>query len=184
MVIAVRCTEILDFHFGKLHAIHKWVESSSQTKVHYCGSKMNIRLVIALLGLLASLASCALIKKSQCSSYGFNENTLQCSTCETLSKIVSNRDAYENCKVCCIEKVEDLFGLAVLEVDNRYLAHMADLDAIVAKKDELKLKVKYRFGSPVLKMYKASSDEEPAETIAVGTWNQDNFKEYLKSHLK
>ena len=145
---------------------------------------MKAQLVLALLLVLISLTLSAVIKKSQCASYGFNENTLQCSTCETLSKIVSNREAYDNCKVCCIEKVEDKFGLAVLEIDNRYLAHMPDLDAIVGMKDELKLKVQYRFGSPVLKMFKNSLDDEPAETIAVGTWNQDNFKEYLKSHLR
>lgn len=140
-------------------------------------------LYFVLLALLLSSTFAASIKKSQCIAYGFNDNTLQCSTCETLSKIVSNREAYENCKVCCIEKVEERFGMAVLEVDNRYLAHMPDLDAIIAKKDELNLKVRYRFGSPVLKMYKSKSDEEPAETIAVGTWNQDNFKEYLLSHV-
>jgi hypothetical protein len=97
-------------------------------------------------------------------------------------RIVADNTIYDDCKFCCVHQTEEKFQRAVLEIDNRYISYMPEVEAIIKIKSDLNLEVKYRFGSPQLKMYNANEDE-PIEVLSVSSWTKDNFKEYIKSHL-
>jgi hypothetical protein len=101
-----------------------------------------------------------------------------------MNKILDHATTYNNCKSCCIEKVEEKYAVAVLEVDKRYLSFMKEISAVIEKKQELKLKIRYRTGNPTLYMYKEKGDKEPSESIAVGSWQKSTFEDYLATHLK
>lgn len=122
--------------------------------------------------------------RDDCPSLGYNPSVLTCDTCDTLHKILDHQTTYDTCKSCCIAKVEEKFAHAVLEVDKRYLSFMKEISAVIEKKAELGLKVRYRYVNPTLYMYKEKSDKEPAETILVSQWNKATFEDYLSSHLK
>jgi hypothetical protein len=124
------------------------------------------------------------ITREDCASYGYNVAVLSCETCEQMNKILDHTTTYDNCRACCIEKVEEKYAVAVLEVDKRYLSFMKEISAVIEKKQELKLKVRYRTGNPTLFMYKEKGDKEPAESIAVGSWEKGTFEDYLATHLK
>lgn len=121
--------------------------------------------------------------RNDCLSVGFNPTVLSCDTCEKVQRMIGDKSTYDNCKFCCMSQVEEKFNNAVLEVDNRYIHYMPELEAIIKIKDKLNLEVKYRFGSPQLKMYNKDDQDEAVETLSVSSWSQDNFKEYIKSHL-
>ncbi len=132
-----------------------------------------------------TISTQSIIVKKDCLSQGFNPSVLVCSTCETMRKLINDVTTYSRCKECCINrKTDEKYLKAVLEVDNRYLSYQPELEAIVALKSILNFSVKYRFGNPQLKMFKKLEDEEPSEIISVSSWNQDNFKGYLKSHYE
>lgn len=121
--------------------------------------------------------------KDDCKLYGFNSNILECSTCQYILKTLNHEATYDKCSKCCIEKVEEKYNYAILEVDKRYLPFMKELSLVVESKNELKLKVKYKYGSPTLYMYKDKLDSEASEVISVGNWKKDTFVEYLSTHL-
>jgi hypothetical protein len=129
-----------------------------------------------------SLTQGALTSKSDCMNLGFNPTSLSCSTCEKVLRIVADNNTYDDCKFCCVHQNEEKFHKAVLEIDNRYISYMPEMEAIIKIKADLNLEVKYRFGSPQLKMY-GLNEEEAVEILSVSSWSQDNFKEYIKSHL-
>lgn len=140
---------------------------------------------VLVLLFMVLLASCvAGILREDCESHGFNVAVLSCDSCEILHKILDHSTTYDNCKVCCIEKVEEVYELAVLEVDKRFLEFMKDISEVVKSKKELNLKVRYRNGVPTLLMYKNKADPQAAESITVGSWDKNTFVEYLSSHLK
>uniref|UniRef100_A0A7S3GQR9 Selenoprotein F/M domain-containing protein n=2 Tax=Spumella elongata TaxID=89044 RepID=A0A7S3GQR9_9STRA len=139
---------------------------------------------IYIFALLAALVTAQAFVRDNCPSLGYNPSVLTCDTCDTMHKILDHQTTYDNCKSCCIAKVEEKFSLAVLEVDKRYLSFMKEISAVTEKKSELGLKVRYRYVNPTLYMYKEKGDKEPAETIAVGQWNKATFEDYLSSHLK
>lgn len=122
-----------------------------------------------------------------CASYGYNINTLMCPTCAYIKEAIGGEAegdaAIKVCEECCINKEEEKYKRAVLEVDKRYLKALPDIGAIVKMKSELKLKVKYRYGPSSLLMYKEKNDYEPAETLSVNSWSKDVFIDYLKTHL-
>jgi hypothetical protein len=124
------------------------------------------------------------INREDCASYGYNVAVLSCETCDHMNKILDHPTTYDNCKTCCIEKVEEKYSVAVLEVDKRYVSFMKEISAVIEKKQELKLKVRYRTGNPTLYMYKEKGDKEPSESIAVGSWEKSTFEDYLATHLK
>mmetsp|Transcript_79038 Transcript_79038/g.155051 ORF Transcript_79038/g.155051 Transcript_79038/m.155051 type:complete len:151 (+) Transcript_79038:89-541(+) len=139
-------------------------------------------LILIFLSLVASFV--AGILKEDCASHGFNVAVLSCETCELMQKILDHGSTYDNCKTCCIEKVEETYEQAVLEVDKRFLEFLKDLSEVIKIKKELNLKVRYRNGIPTLLMYKNKGDSRAAESIAVGSWDKNTFVEYLGSHLK
>lgn len=124
------------------------------------------------------------ILREDCASHGFNVAVLSCESCEHMNKILDHSATYENCKSCCIEKVEELYEQAVLEVDKRYVAYMKEISSVIENKQKLKLKIRYRTSAPTLYMYKEKGDTVPAESIAVGSWEKSTFEEYLSTHLK
>lgn len=131
----------------------------------------------------------AVASPQACLDYGYNPATLICSTCDSVGQILGEQsEAKKKCLECCVNLVnsEEKYAKAVLEIDKRAVGFFPELKAIIDKKKELKLTVRYIFGSPRLLMYKTEdiSDEEPAEELSVHSWNQDTFKDYLKSHLK
>lgn len=122
-----------------------------------------------------------------CLDYGFNPTTLSCSTCETVGQILGEQSEAKNkCLECCVNMAtaEEKYGKAVLEIDKRSLGFFPDLQSVVEKKKELKLIVRYRFGSPRLLMYKFADDDEPSEDLSVHSWTKDTFEDYLSSHLR
>jgi len=133
---------------------------------------------------LAALSAALAFVRDDCPSLGYNPSVLTCETCDTMHKILDHQSTYDNCKSCCIAKVEEKFSHAVLEVDKRYLSFMKEISAVIEKKAELGLKVRYRYVNPTLYMYKEKGDKEPAETITVSQWNKATFEDYLSSHLK
>ena len=121
--------------------------------------------------------------KDKCIELGFNSNNLNCKTCDYILKILDHEATYKNCKLCCNEKVEEIYSYAVLEVDKRYLPFMKDLSSIVQRSEELNLVIKNKYGGAALLMYKDKSDKEPSESIIVSSWKVDMIEEYLKTHL-
>jgi len=143
---------------------------------------MTLFLLICVL--LLSLSSVVSVLRDDCASLGYNPSVLTCETCDNMHKILDHQTTFDNCKSCCIAKVEETYALAVLEVDKRYLSYMKEISAVIEKKAELKLKVRYRYVNPTLYMYKQKGDSDPAETIAVGSWDKATFEDYLSTHLK
>jgi hypothetical protein len=123
-----------------------------------------------------------------CKNVGFNKDTLQCTTCETLNKVVGDSDFYQECKSCCIVPTEEIYEKAVLEIDKRILTYAGDIKKVmksVKKEDKVDFEVRYKFGSrPTLLMYKKRSDESPSESVSVGSWEESLLSDYLKVHLK
>lgn len=121
--------------------------------------------------------------KDNCVELGYNVNNLNCKTCDIILKILDHEKIYNDCKLCCTEKMEEIYTHAVLEVDKRYLPFMKDLSIIVEKANELNLIIKNKYGAATLLMYKNKSDEEPSESIIVSLWGVDMIEEYLKTHF-
>ena len=147
---------------------------------------MNLAVCLAMALLFICRPSEA-VSATDCQSYGFNSNTLVCSVCEHVGQILGEQsEAKKKCSECClnIATTEEKYSKAVLEVDKRALPYLPDIEAIIKKKKDLKLTVRYRLGSPQLLMFKNKEDYDPTETISVHSWNQDTFKDYLETHIK
>jgi hypothetical protein len=160
------------------HALMHFYQTS---RLRWPGVMMN-GLTLLVFALLSAVAFA--IIREDCASYGFNVAVLSCETCDHMNKILDHTATYENCKSCCIEKVEEVYEQAVLEVDKRYIAYMREISAVIENKQKLKLKVRYRTATPTLNMYKEKGDSVPAESIPVGSWDKATFEEYLSTHLK
>ena len=123
-----------------------------------------------------------------CLDYGYNPTALDCTTCDVIGQILGDQaEAKKKCLTCCntIINAEEIYEKAVLEVDKRALPYMPDVQAVVEKKKDLKLSIRYRFGgSPRLLMYKDKDDDEPSESLSVYSWTKDTFIDYLKSHVR
>ena len=115
----------------------------------------------------------------------FDSNVLQCSTCDSLLKIVGDQSIFDDCANCCRpDEKTQRFRSAVLQVDKRFLMAFPDIKSVIKSSKELKIGVEYSFGSrPMLLMYKNDGDEDPAESIPVHSWSKDTFQEYLASSL-
>jgi hypothetical protein len=125
----------------------------------------------------------SIILKEDCAAFGYNPAVLTCDTCDNMHKILDHSTTYDNCMTCCIKKEEEVYVTAVLEVDKRYLSFMKELSTVVEKKNELGLKIRYRYGNPTLHMYKNKGDSEPTESINVANWEKSTFEDYLSTHL-
>lgn len=122
-----------------------------------------------------------------CIDYGYNPTTLSCSTCDIVGQILGEQsEAKSKCKECCINispTTEEKYRKAVLEVDKRSISYFPDIQAVIDKKKELKISIRYSFGSPRLLMYKNTDDDEPTETLSVYSWTKDTFQDYLSNNL-
>lgn len=159
-----------------------WKSRSSTRSTKINTVSMSSLLTVVLVLLLSAVALGIL--REDCASHGFNVAVLSCETCEHMNKILDHSATYQNCKSCCIEKVEEVYELAVLEVDKRYVSYMKEISSVIENKQKLKLKIRYRTSAPTLYMYKEKGDTTPAESIAVGSWEKATFEEYLSTHLK
>jgi hypothetical protein len=133
-----------------------------------------------------SATSNILSSSEVCADYGFNPTTLVCSTCDLVGQILGDSsEAKKKCSECCLNIIntEEKYEKAVLEIDKRAIPFLPDLKAIIEKKKELKLTVRYKYGHPRLLMYKNGNEDEPSEVHSVHSWNQDTFKDYLMTHL-
>lgn len=122
--------------------------------------------------------------KPSCRELGFNNEILKCQQCELIQSVVDDDSLYQECLSCCISKKEEKYHQAVLEVDKRFLNSLPDIAAIVKKKKELNLTVRYRAGArPFLHVYYEKDDPTPADSILIILWNQDTFEDYLRSNI-
>ena len=144
--------------------------------------------VLVLLVCLVCRQVCALtLTAESCLEKGFNSLTLQCSTCQQLTAAVADEDLQAECRACCVStnNSEEVYHWAVLEVDKHFVNSFPDVQAIIKKKKDFGLFVRYRVGSrPVLNVYHNKGDQTPADSIPVSSWNQETFVEYLSTHLR
>lgn len=154
------------------------------------------------------------------SAYGTSEECLakgfaspSCSVCDSLKRIVGSADAssaiIDECSSCCVTNAQDeVYKLAVLEVDKRFLQAFPSIKDLITKQKPpknkgkagktgkeaattapadppLPLQIRYKFGQhPHLLLYTNKDDEVPANTISVGNWDRALMKDFLDSHLK
>lgn len=144
---------------------------------------LGIALLFLLFLLASHISSTSAIAQEQCLERGFNPQVLLCSTCEHVQKVLGQQEVYDDCRSCCIEKQEEVYEKAVLQMDKRYLPYYREMQDVIEQKESLRLKVKFLSGNPMLLMYTKKDDTEAADTISVGTWRLDTFKEYLATHL-
>jgi hypothetical protein len=145
---------------------------------------LSVALFVALFNI--RISADILSSPEVCSDYGFNPTTVVCSTCDLVGQILGDSsEAKKKCSECCLNIIntEEKYEKAVLEIDKRAIPFMPDLKAIIEKKKELKLTIRYKYGHPRLLMYKNGNDDEPSEVHSVHSWNQDTFKDYLMTHL-
>jgi hypothetical protein len=122
--------------------------------------------------------------KSDCLSLGFNSDVLMCNTCETMKKVTGDNDLHEDCMQCCKMPENELYELAVLELDKKMAQRYENIATIMKSASELNLILRHKYmARPTLIMYKDRTDDEPSEVISVVNWNADIFEEYLKSHV-
>jgi hypothetical protein len=120
----------------------------------------------------------------QCLSLGFNSaEAMSCSVCETLLKVTGEKQMNEECLQCCTSSANEIYELAVLEVDKKTAKRYGNIVDIMKKAEDIDLVIRHRRGSrPTLLMYKERDDEEASEVIGVSSWNADVLEEYVTSH--
>ena len=151
------------------------------------------------------------ISTEECLRLGFNSLSLQCETCETLVRVIGeDEELQKDCSRCCSTNTEDQYDLAILEVDKRFISAFPNIPDIVktipSSKSKKKSKedsgnsnvndaamkiqnrsisIRYRFGArPSLYLYRSKEDEEPDKVTYIGTWNMDDFVDFVTSHVK
>jgi hypothetical protein len=89
----------------------------------------------------------------------------------------------EECLQCCTSSANEIYELAVLEVDKKTAKRYGNIVDIMKKAEDIDLVIRHRRGSrPTLLMYKERDDEEASEVIGVSSWNADVLEEYVTSH--
>lgn len=90
---------------------------------------------------------------------------------------------HEECQQCCTPSTNEMYELAVLEVDKRSAKRFVNIADIIKKAEEIDLVLRHRRGSaPTLLMYTERDDEDASERIGVGSWTADLLEEYVVSH--
>jgi len=127
----------------------------------------------------------------ECLASGFNRTVLRCNACDAIAKILeNNKDAEKECRKCCaapLSRPRESFELLVLEVDQRFLPMYPEISRAVEKHKKSgsappysALTVRFSFGArPTLHLYKERSDELPAESVFVGSWNLDVLEDFV-----
>jgi hypothetical protein len=134
----------------------------------------------------------------ECIELGFNSETLECGTCEVVLRVVGDEVLYDECKSCCNHSLqEDRYERLVLEVDRRFIDTFGDVKRLISivegrkKKKKVEstvlndlslagLTVRYVFGArPTL--HRKKSDTEPQDSLNVGPWTLDVWKDFLIS---
>jgi hypothetical protein len=119
-----------------------------------------------------------------CLSLGFNSaEGMSCTVCDTLLKVTGEKQMHEECLQCCTSSENEVYELAVLEVDKKSAKRYVNIVNIMKKAEDIDLVLRHRRGSPpTLLMYKERDDEEPSERIGVTSWTADVLEEYIVSH--
>ena len=140
------------------------------------------------------------ISVDECKRLGFNSESLACGTCEVVLRVVGDEVLFNECKSCCNHSLqEDRYERLVLEVDRRFLDTFGDVKRLISilegrkKKKKVEstvlkdislagLTVRYVFGArPTLHLYGKKSDTEPQDSLNVGPWTLDVWKDFLIS---
>lgn len=137
----------------------------------------------------------------ECTELGFNSEALECGTCEVVLRVVGDEVLFNECKSCCNHSLqEDRYERLVLEVDRRFLDTFGDVKRLISivegrkKKKKVEsitvlndlslaaLTVRYVFGArPTLHLYGKKSDTEPQDSLNVGPWTLDVWRDFLIS---
>lgn len=141
-------------------------------------------LFVFALCIAVSTSNASTPDNQQCLSYGFNSaESMSCSVCETLLKVTGEKQLNDECLQCCTSSSNEIYELAVLEVDKKTAKMYVNIVDIMKKSEELDLVLRHRRGSrPTLLMYKERDDEEASEVIGVSSWTADVLTEYINSH--
>lgn len=141
------------------------------------------------------------ISVDECKRLGFNSESLACGTCEVVLRVVGDEVLYDECRSCCNHSLqEERYERLVLEVDKRFVDSYGDVKRLIAivegrKKKKKKLEstvlndlsldgltVRYVLGArPTLHLYGKKSDIEPQDSLSVGPWTLDVWKDFLIS---
>ena len=142
-------------------------------------------LLLAAVAFEANAQETGLQPTEQCADLGFNSGTLQCSDCQILGDSTGDEKLSEECGKCCQTKVEEIFELAVLELDSRYTSRLPGLAKIVKSAEALDVVIRNRVGvRPTLYMYKERTDELPEVELNIFSWTLDVFQEYISAHTE
>lgn len=143
------------------------------------------------------------LSTDECLDLGFNSLSLQCSTCDSMLRVVGDSVLHNDCTGCCQTPVSKAtYQLAVLEVDKRFLTSFPNVKTFIEalpkttkskKKDSKKIsksiQVRYRFGvRPSLLLYNSKDDDIPADSISVSSWEMGaltfyNIFQFMKFSL-
>lgn len=147
----------------------------------------SVSVLVLFIFVLRATISAEQLSAEQCSAQGFNNQIVQCSTCDHVSEILGeSSSSFSVCKSCCIAetvKSEIKYKKAVLEVDKRTLPFSPELQSVVDKKKDWKFQVRNRYGTARLLMFAELGEDEPREILSVHNWNKDTFEDYLNTHL-
>jgi hypothetical protein len=89
----------------------------------------------------------------------------------------------EECLQCCASSADEIYELAVLEVDKKTAKRYGNVVDMMKRAKDIELVLRHRRGTrPTLLMYKERDDEEASEAIVVSSWSADVLEEYIKSH--
>jgi hypothetical protein len=121
-----------------------------------------------------------------CLAFGFNSaDAMSCSVCETLLKVTGETQMHEECLQCCTSSANEIYELAVLEVDKKSAKRYLNIVDIMKRAEGINLVLRHRRGSPpTLLMYRERDDEEASERIGVTSWTADVLEEYIVSHTQ
>ena len=133
----------------------------------------------------ALILSAAKATGESCLLKGFDQEILQCKTCDLITKIVADEEIIDDCKKCCKTETHQRYELAVFEIDKRLLTSFPELENVSKKADKLGIDMRFRYGSrPTLYLFKNAGDDSHSDSISVHSWDLPMFKEFLLENLK
>ena len=140
--------------------------------------------ILLSVSFVLAIPSSDTLDNEACLALGFNSaESMSCSVCETLLKVTGEKQMNEECLKCCTSSINEMYELAVLEVDKKAAKRYVNIVDIMKRAEDIDLVLRHRRGSPpVLLMYRERDDEEPSERISVFTWTAEVLEEYIVSH--
>lgn len=106
-------------------------------------------LLLSGVATITSTSDVDVIDHKACLSLGFNSaEFMSCSVCETLFKVTGEKQIQEECLKCCTSSANEIYELAVLEVDKRAAVRYVHMMDIMERADAMDLVLRHRRGSP------------------------------------